>query len=49
MARKLLQHVIEKADPSLDVECAGPVEIDRNLDLGLLRLALNCSRPGHVL
>ena len=35
MAGKLLQHVVEEADPGRDVVAPGPVEIDADADLRL--------------
>ena len=45
MARKLLQHVVEKADAGGDFEAAGAVEIDFHRDGGLLGLAGDTGRP----
>src|SRR5262249_56404226 len=39
MARQKLEHVVEEADPGRDRRNAGPVEIDRDLDVGLLGAA----------
>ena len=36
MSRQLLEHMIQKANTRAYVVCAGPVEIDRCLDLGFL-------------
>src|SRR5262249_21645460 len=41
MARQKLEHVVEEADAGRDRRNAGAVEIDRNLDVGLLGAALD--------
>ena len=43
MTREQIQHVIEKADPGRDRGGAVAIEIDRNLDVGLLGLSLDRS------
>src|SRR5262245_64725249 len=45
VARELLDHVVEKADPSGDVIGASPVEVDGRRDRGLLGAALDCRPP----
>src|SRR5690606_14994048 len=44
MARQLLEHVVEKADPGLHLVSAGAVEIYGNRYFGFARLAFNGSR-----
>ena len=39
MARELLDHVIEEADAGGDIELAGAIEVDRDVDGGLVGLA----------
>ena len=39
MARQEFEHVVEKADAGRDRRNAGPVEVDRDLDVGLLGAA----------
>ena len=41
MARELIEHVVEKADAGRNVRLARTVEIDRDLDRGLVGLARN--------
>ncbi len=49
MARELLEHVVEEADPGGDVIGTGPVEIDGAFDAGLLGLAFDAGlAPGRV-
>jgi hypothetical protein len=40
MARKQIKHVVEKANTGRDRCTAGPIEIDFDLNLGFLGLAL---------
>ena len=41
MARQQVQHMVEEADSGRNRRRAGPVEIDRDLDVGLLGGALD--------
>ena len=43
MAAEALQHMVQKADPGIDVALAGAVQIERNRDFGLAGLPFNGS------
>ena len=48
MARKLLEHVVEEADPGRDVEAAGAIDIDGRIAVSLvsrLTSALRATLP----
>jgi hypothetical protein len=49
VAREALQHMVVETDAGGDRRGAGPVEIDPDPDLGLLRLADHFSGAGHGL
>src|SRR5437763_764234 len=48
MAGEQVEHMVEEADPGGSTAHAGAVEVDRNLDVGLLGLALD-RRLAHPL
>ena len=41
MARELVEHVVEEADAGRDVRLAGAVEVDGDVDRGLVGFARN--------
>src|SRR5262249_13968710 len=43
-----VQHVIEEGDAGRDLRVTAAVQVDRDLDLGLLRLARNLPGPAHA-
>jgi propanediol utilization protein len=43
VARQQIEHVVEEADARRNIRRALAVEIDRDLDIGLFRLALHCA------
>src|SRR6266511_3389213 len=45
---ELLQHVVEERDPGRRARLAGAVDVERELNLGLLRLAVLLRRPAHA-
>jgi hypothetical protein len=48
MPRQEIEHVVEEADPGRNTRRAGAVEIDRDLDIGFLGLALDGGFPHGV-
>src|SRR6266545_1384837 len=45
---ELLQHVVEERDPGRRARLAHAVDVERELDLGFLRLAVLLRRPAHA-
>src|SRR5207244_12737147 len=45
---ELLEHVVEEGDPGRRARLPRAVDVERELDLGLLRLAVLLRRPAHA-